>query len=114
MAPYSGSLEFGPEEASTLGDGQYGATGQVIFVSRKGKVLFLRRASGVAEAGEWDLPGRHVEQGEDAQVAARRESLEETGVRPQPRCGWSTASASTARPTIRPSRPRSASASSRR
>ena len=82
VAPYSGSLEFGPEEASTLGDGQYGATGQVIFVSRKGKVLFLRRASGVAEAGEWDLPGGHVEQGEDAQVAARRESLEETGVPP--------------------------------
>lgn len=47
-------------------------------VWRDGLVLLVERARPVA--GQWSLPGGHVEPGETAAAAAARELLEETGV----------------------------------
>lgn len=43
------------------------------------RVLLVERANGPA-AGRWSLPGGHVEPGESAEAAARREVCEETGL----------------------------------
>lgn len=47
-------------------------------VWREGRVLLIQRARPIA--GQWSLPGGHVEPGEATQDAAARELLEETGV----------------------------------
>ncbi|MDD7940061.1 NUDIX domain-containing protein [Actinomycetospora lutea] len=48
---------------------------------RDGRVLLgLRRADRASYPGVWDLPGGHVEPGESAVAAARRELREELGV----------------------------------
>ncbi len=47
-------------------------------VWRDGKVLLIQRARPIA--GQWSLPGGHVEPGEATLDAAARELLEETGV----------------------------------
>ncbi len=47
-------------------------------VWKEDKVLLIQRAK--APIGLWSLPGGHVEFGETALAAARRELLEETGV----------------------------------
>ena len=44
-----------------------------------GQVLLIERGKGALK-GYWSLPGGHVEPGEPAREAARREVLEETGV----------------------------------
>ena len=44
-------------------------------------VLLVERGSGHG-AGRWSLPGGHVEAGETAEAAARREAFEETGREP--------------------------------
>jgi ADP-ribose pyrophosphatase YjhB (NUDIX family) len=49
----------------------------VIF--RGDSVLLVERGKG-APAGIWSLPGGHIEPGERAMEAARREVLEETGL----------------------------------
>ncbi|RFB92016.1 DNA mismatch repair protein MutT [Rhizobium leguminosarum bv. trifolii] len=50
----------------------------------KGAVLLARRSSERrTHPDRWSLPGGHVEDGEDAETAMRRELLEEIGVTPQ-------------------------------
>ncbi|WHO71028.1 NUDIX hydrolase [Rhizobium sp. BT03] len=49
-----------------------------------GSVLLARRSSERrTHPDRWSLPGGHVEAGEDAETAMRRELLEEIGVTPQ-------------------------------
>jgi ADP-ribose pyrophosphatase YjhB (NUDIX family) len=48
-------------------------------VFRNDRVLLVERAKG-ALAGQWSLPGGHIEAGETAAAAAIREVLEEAGV----------------------------------
>ncbi|MBB2713244.1 UNVERIFIED_ORG: 8-oxo-dGTP pyrophosphatase MutT (NUDIX family) [Rhizobium etli] len=49
-----------------------------------GSVLLVRRSSERrTHPDRWSLPGGHVEDGEDAETALRRELLEEIGVTPQ-------------------------------
>lgn len=53
----------------------------ILFVSPAGRVLLMRRAPGGTDhGGEWAFPGGGIEDGETAEVAARREMIEETGV----------------------------------
>ena len=53
----------------------------ILFRAPDGRVLFLRRA-GDSHPGEWAFPGGHIEPGETADQAARRETMEETGFDP--------------------------------
>lgn len=50
----------------------------VMFVAPDGRLLLMRRA-GRDHPGCWALPGGGIEEGESAEEAARRETLEETG-----------------------------------
>ncbi|GHG84548.1 NUDIX hydrolase [Pseudodonghicola xiamenensis] len=53
--------------------------GAIAVVVRDGQVLLARRKK-MPDAGLWGFPGGHVEPGETALEAARRELLEETGL----------------------------------
>jgi 8-oxo-dGTP pyrophosphatase MutT (NUDIX family) len=54
----------------------------VLLVNPDGAVLLqLREPDARMDPDRWGLPGGHVEPGEDPAVAARRELLEETGLR---------------------------------
>ena len=56
----------------------------ILFVAPSGKVLLARRAARAGQdadaQGCWSIPGGGIEEGEDAEQAARREIMEETGV----------------------------------
>jgi len=53
----------------------------VIVRNAKGEVLLLQRSyQDETGAGQWCLPGGHVDEGENSQQAAKRELLEETGL----------------------------------
>ncbi len=53
-----------------------------VLVVRDGRVLLVRRAAAMERAGgRWAYPGGFVEAGESAEGAARRETLEEVGLR---------------------------------
>lgn len=54
--------------------------GVSVGVWRGGEVLLVRRG-GATFGGLWSFPGGHVEWGETIEDAARREVLEETGLR---------------------------------
>jgi len=52
-------------------------------LSRNGTVLLARRSSErKVHPDRWSLPGGHIEDGEDAETAMRRELIEEIGVTP--------------------------------
>lgn len=53
--------------------------GVAVFVLREGRFLLGRRR-GSHGAGEWALPGGHLEFGETIEACARREVEEETGL----------------------------------
>jgi 8-oxo-dGTP diphosphatase len=55
--------------------------GAAIF--RRGQMLLLRRSEALtAFPGTWDIPGGHVEEGEELRTALAREVREETGYTP--------------------------------
>jgi 8-oxo-dGTP pyrophosphatase MutT (NUDIX family) len=56
------------------------ALAAVVYAERDGKILLLKRAGG-ALSGEWFLPGGAVEPRELPEDAARRELIEESGLR---------------------------------
>ena len=56
------------------------ALAAVVYAERDGQILLLKRAGGALE-GQWFLPGGAVDEGELPEVAARRELLEESGLR---------------------------------
>ena len=51
----------------------------VIFMRPDGHVLFIKRSDTTNHSGEWALPGGHIEPGETAAKAAKREVREEIG-----------------------------------
>lgn len=53
----------------------------ILFITPSGKALLAKRAKvdGADHGGEWALPGGKIEDGETAEQAARRETLEEMG-----------------------------------
>ena len=55
-----------------------------VIENARGEVLLCRRGPGGDCAGRWEFPGGKLEPGEDAQACARREVLEELGVRIRP------------------------------
>lgn len=53
-------------------------------LSQNGTVLLAKRSSKRrVHPDRWSLPGGHIEDGEDAETAMRRELMEEIGVTPQ-------------------------------
>jgi 8-oxo-dGTP pyrophosphatase MutT (NUDIX family) len=50
---------------------------KVVIYNRNGKILLLKRAD---DRSDWDLPGGHLQQGEDHLQGARRETEEETNL----------------------------------
>lgn len=54
---------------------------KVVIIDEKGRVLFLKRSDYVDKfAGEWDLPGGHLKEGETLISGLTREVLEESGI----------------------------------
>lgn len=56
------------------------ASGLAVRAADTGRLLMLKRADGGREAGQWEFPGGHIEDGERPHEAAHREFREETGI----------------------------------
>lgn len=50
-----------------------------IVVDESGRVVLVKRAPGLIEAGKWAMPGGYLDRDETAHEGVRREVLEETG-----------------------------------
>lgn len=59
---------------------KYPKVGTGIFVLKDGKFLIGKRKSSLG-AGEWAIPGGHLEFNEELEDCAKREVLEETGIK---------------------------------
>ena len=60
---------------------EFRSTARALVFDNLGNILLLRRsASDPCHAGNWDLPGGHIEDHEDVMAAAKRETLEEAGI----------------------------------
>lgn len=55
----------------------------ILFLTKDGKVLLLKRSPASDMPGTWCTPGGRVEEGETAMEAARREAIEEIGSHPR-------------------------------
>jgi 8-oxo-dGTP pyrophosphatase MutT (NUDIX family) len=75
--PYGQSTGPYGSPVSRASGGRTKAAG-ILFLSPEKEVLLLKR-SGKDHHGEWGLPAGHVEKGERAEQAARRETQEEAG-----------------------------------
>jgi 8-oxo-dGTP pyrophosphatase MutT (NUDIX family) len=53
----------------------------LLTIIKDGRILLLRKASGRFGEGKWNGVGGKIRQGETAEDCARREALEETGLR---------------------------------
>lgn len=79
------------DDSPSINDGQNQAAafsirkrGVVGLIEREGKLLVIRRASGVAAPGKICFPGGGIEPGETEEAAAIRELQEELGVSIRP------------------------------
>jgi len=54
---------------------------KAIISDPDGKILILRRANDPNGDGNWDIPGGHIEKGENQIDALKREVFEETGLK---------------------------------
>lgn len=50
-----------------------------ILAVKDGKILLVKRAEGILEAGKWGFPGGFLDQGETLEQCVVRELMEETG-----------------------------------
>ena len=76
------------EDSQTDGlEPRWPRSGTSAAVFRGDEVLLIERAKGALK-GQWSLPGGHIEAGETARAAARREVREETGSRRRSRTSW--------------------------
>ncbi len=64
-----------------MSDLPYRPCAGVMLVNRDGKVFVGQRLDSTAEA--WQMPQGGIDEGEDAETAARRELVEETGIAPE-------------------------------
>lgn len=84
-APLAGALTTAPNaglpsgfrKKAPNGDEKLSAAG-ILFVTPDGDGLFVKR-KGADHAGEWSIPAGRIEQDEEPEHAARRETLEEVG-----------------------------------
>lgn len=72
-------VRFAEETGKTVRDETIKYTADVVLLNESMQVLLVKR-KGEPFAGMWALPGGHVDKGETAERAARRELFEETGV----------------------------------
>src|SRR5262245_58765436 len=68
-----------PSSAATPPAVSWPRCGASAAIFRGGEVLLVERGKGALK-GRWSLPGGHIEPGERAACAARRELAEETGI----------------------------------